>query len=88
MLTIPLIVQNHSHSLVSAIVDTGANCSCINTDFHTKYLPKIPIDKLTKKSVKQASGSSIGAMGTLDITFKVQERPFRHRFIVCSAPQN
>ena len=85
MLTIPLIVQNHSHSLVSAIVDTGANCSCINTEFHTKYLPKIPLDKLTTKSVKQASGSSIGAMGTLDITFKVRERPFRHKFIVCSA---
>ena len=80
MLTIPLIVQNHSHSLVSAIVNTGANCSCINTDFHTKYLPKIPLDKLTTKSVKQASRSSIGAMGTLDITFKVQERPFHHKF--------
>ena len=85
MLTVPLTLLNHLQASVSAIIDTGANCSCINTDFYTKHLPTIPLDKLVLKSVKQASGSSIGAKGTVDIAFRIQDKPFKHKFIVCSA---
>ena len=85
MLTVPLTIQNSEQSVVTAIVDTGANCSCINIDFYKRYLSTTPLSKLTMKTVKQASGSSIGAMGTLDMKFEIQEKPFCQKFIVCSS---
>ena len=85
MLTISLTLLNHLEASVSAILDTGANCSCINTDFYMKYLPSVPLDKLLLKSVKQASGSSIGVKGTVNVLFRIQDKLFKHQFIVCSA---
>ena len=35
--------------------------------------------------MNQASGGSIGAVGTIDITCKIRNRTFKHKFIVCTA---
>ena len=35
--------------------------------------------------VKQASGSSVGALGMIEITFTIEGHTFKHKFIVCSA---
>ena len=85
MLTVSLALHNPNRSVVTAIIDTGANCSCINVDFYKKYLHKNPLNELKMKTVKQASGSSIGAIGTLDIKFRIHEKPFFQRVIVCAS---
>ena len=35
--------------------------------------------------VTQASGSSVGALGMIEITFTIEGHTFKHKFIVCSA---
>ena len=85
MLTVSLALHNPNRSVVTAIIDTGANCSCINVDFYKKHLHKNPLNELKMKTVKQASGSSIGAIGTLDIKFRIHEKPFFQRVIVCAS---
>ena len=35
--------------------------------------------------VKEASGSSVGALGMIEIIFTIEEHTFKHKFIVCSA---
>ena len=35
--------------------------------------------------VKQASGSSMGALGMTKIAFTIEGHTFKHKFIVCSA---
>ena len=85
MLTVFLALHNPNRSVVTAIIDTGANCSCINVDFYKKHLHKNPLNELKMKTVKQAFGSSIGAIGTLDIKFRIHEKPFFQRVIVCAS---
>ena len=84
MLMISLTINNNQNSIVPAIIDTGANCSCINTEFHDQHFPQMKLQKLRMGNVKQASGSSIGAVGTIDITCKIRNRTFKHKFIVCT----
>ena len=43
------------------------------------------LQKLRMGNVKQASGGSIGAVGTIDIICKIRNRTFKHKFIVCTA---
>ena len=81
---ISLTVNDTLNSTVTAIVDTGANCSCINTDFRNRYFPNTPIEKSRGCSVKQASGSSVGAIGTIAMVCNIKGKAFRHEFIVCS----
>ena len=85
MLMISLTINNSQNSTVPVIIDTGANCSCINTEFHDQYFPRMKLQKLRMGNVNQASGGSIGAVGTIDITCKIRNRTFRHKFIVCTA---
>ena len=85
MLMISLTLNDVSNSTVTAIVDTGANCSCINTDFQNKYFPNIRIEKPRGCSVKQASGSSVGAIGMIEMICNIKGKSFKHKFIVCSA---
>ena len=85
MLMISLTINDSQNSMVPTIIDTGANCSCINTEFHGQYFPRMKLQKLRKGNVNQASGGSIGAIGTMDITCKIKNRTFKHKFIVCSA---
>ena len=85
MLTISITVNDVSRSTVSAIVDTGANCSCVNQDFQNRYFPKRKLEKLQTRMVKQASGSSVGALGMIEIAFTIEGHTFKHKFIVCSA---
>ena len=85
MLMISLTINDSQNSIVPAIIDTGANCSCINMEFHDQYFPRMKLQKLQTGNVKQASGGSIGAVGTIDITCKIRNRTFKHKFIVCTA---
>ena len=85
MLMISLTINDSQNSIVPAIIDTGANCSCINMEFHDQYFPQMKLQKLRTGSVKQASGGSIGAVGTIDIICKIRNRTFKHKFIVCTA---
>ena len=85
MLMISLTTNDSQNSTVPAIIDTGANCSCINTEFHDQYFPRIKLQKLQMGNINQASGGSIGAVGTIDITCKIRNRTFKHKFIVCTA---
>ena len=39
MLMISLTINDSQNSIVPAIIDTGANCSCINAEFHDQYFP-------------------------------------------------
>ena len=82
---ISLTINDSRNSMVPAIIDTGANCSCINTEFRNQYFPEIKLQKLRTGNVNQASGGSIGAIGTIEIICKIKNRLFNHRFIVCSA---
>ena len=43
------------------------------------------LQKLRTGNVNQASGGSIGAIRTMDITCKIRNRTFKHKFIVCTA---
>ena len=85
MLMISLTINDSQNSTVPAIIDTGANCSCINTEFHGQYFPGMKLQRLRTGNVNQASGGSIGAIGTMDITCKIRNRTFKHKFIVCPA---
>ena len=85
MLMISLTINDSQNSTVLVIIDTGANCSCINTEFHGQYFPGMKLQKLQTGNVNQASGGSIGAIGTMDITCKIRNRIFKHKFIVCTA---
>ena len=85
MLMISLTINDSQNSTVPTIIDTGANCSCINTEFHGQYFPQMKLQKLRMGNVNQASGGSIGAIGTIDITCKIRNRTFKHKFIVCTA---
>ena len=85
MLTISITINDESRSTVSAIVDTGANCSCVNLDFQNRYFPNRKLEKLRTRMVKQASGSSVGALGMIEIAFTIEGHIFKHEFIVCSA---
>ena len=85
MLTISITVNDVLRSTVSAIVDTGASCSCVNLDFQNRYFPNRKLEKLRTCTVKQASGSSMGALGMIEITFTIEGHIFKHEFIVCSA---
>ena len=82
---ISLTINDSQNSMVPAIKDTGANCSCINIKFHKQYFPQAKLQKLRTGNVKQASGGSIGAIGTIDIICKIRNRTFKHKFIVCTA---
>ena len=82
---ISLTINDSQNSLVPAIIDTGANCSCINIEFHNQYFPQAKLQKLCTGSIKQASGGSIGAIGTIDIICKISNRTFKHKFIICTA---
>ena len=64
----PMLMISLTTSTVPAIIDTGANCSCINTEFHGQYFSRMKLQKLRMGNVNQASGGSIGAIGTIDIT--------------------
>ena len=46
MLTISLMINDEQQSVIPAIVDMGANCSCINTDFQNMYFPGSKLEKL------------------------------------------
>ena len=85
MLMISLTSNDNQNSKVPAIIDTGANCSCINMEFHSQYFPQAKLQKLRTGNVNQASGGSIGAVGTIDITCMISNRTFKHKFIVCTA---
>ena len=85
MLMISLTINDSQNSTIPARIDTGANCSCINTEFHGQYFPGMKLQKLRTGNVNQASGGSIGAIGTFDITCKIRNRTFKHKFIVCTA---
>ena len=85
MLTISMTVNDASNSTVLAIVDTGANCSCVNTDFQSRYFPNTRLEKLRTRAVNQASGSSVGAIGMIEIVCTIEGQSYRHKFIVCSA---
>ena len=85
MMMISLTINDSQNSTVPAIIDTGANCSCINTEFHDQYFPRMKLQKLRMGNVNQASGGCIGAIGTIDITCKIRNRTFKHKFIVCTA---
>ena len=85
MLTISITVNDMLRSPVSAIVDTGANCSWVNLDFQNRYFPNRKLKKLRTRMVKQASGSSVGALGMIEIVFTIEGHIFQHEFIVCSA---
>ena len=85
MLTISMTVNDASNSTVLAIVNTGANCSCINTDFQSRYFPNTRLEKLQTRAVNQASGSSVGAICMIEIVCTIEGQSFRHKFIVCSA---
>ena len=84
MLMISLTINDSQNLIVPAIIDTRANCSCINTEFHDQYFPQLKLQKLQTGNVKQASGGSIGAVGTIDIICKINNRTFKHKFIVCT----
>ena len=84
MLTISLMINDEQQSVIPAIVDMGANCSCINTDFQNMYFPGSKLEKLKARTVNQASGSSIGAIGMMEITCTIRNHSFKHKFIVCS----
>ena len=71
--------------MVPAIIDTGVNCSCINAEFQDQYFPGIKLEKLKTQTVNQVSGGSVGVIGMIEIVFKTRNKPFRHKFIVCSA---
>ena len=85
MLMISLTINDSQNSTVPVIIDTGANCSCINMEFHGQYFPRMKLQKLRIGNMNQASGGSIGAVGTIDITCKIRNRTFKHKFIVCTA---
>ena len=85
MLMVSLTINDSQNSTVPVIIDTGANCSCINTEFHGQYFPGTKLQKLRTGHVNQASGGSIGAIGTMEIICKIRNRLFKHKFIVCSA---
>ena len=82
---ISLTLNDKLNSTVTAIVDTGANCSCINTDFRNRYFPNISIEKSRGCSVKQASGGSVGANRTIEMVCNIKGKAFKHEFIVCLA---
>ena len=85
ILMISLTINDSQNSTVPMIIDTGANCSCINTEFHAQYFPQMKLQRLQMGNVNQASGGSIGAIGTIHITCKIRNRTFKHKFIVCTA---
>ena len=84
MLMITLRINDNENSVIPAIVDTGANCSCVNTDFRDKYFPGTKLELLRTRTVNQASGGSIGAIGMIDIICNIKNKMFKHKFIVCS----
>ena len=84
MLTISLMINDEQQSVIPAIVDTGAHCSCIDTAFQNMYFPGSKLEKLKAQTVNQTSGSSIGAIGMREITCTICNRSFKHKFIVCS----
>ena len=45
MLMISLTINDSRNSMVPAIIDTGANFSCINTEFHNQYFPEIKLQQ-------------------------------------------
>ena len=75
MLMISLTINYSQNSTVPAIIDTGANCSCINKECHGQYFPGMKLQKLRTGNVNQASGGSIGVIGTMDITCKIKNSP-------------
>ena len=85
MLMITLQINDNENSVVPAIVDTGANCSCVNTDFRNKYFPGTKLELLRTRTVNQASGGSIEAIRMIDIVCNIKNKMFKHKFIVCSA---
>ena len=84
MLMISLTINDSQNSTIPAIIDMGANCSCINTDFHGQYFPGMKLQKLRTGNVNQVSGGSIGVIRMIDITCKIRNRTFTHKFIVCT----
>ena len=52
MLMISLTINDSQNSIVPAIIDTGANCSCINIEFHDQYFPRSKLQKLQTGNVK------------------------------------
>ena len=45
MLMISLTINDSQNSTVPVIIDMGANCSCINTEFHGQYFPGMKLQK-------------------------------------------
>ena len=78
-------INDSQNSKVPAIIDTGANCSCINMEFHSQDFPQVKLQKLWTGNVNQASGGSIRAVRTIDIICTIRNRTFKHEFIVCTA---
>ena len=47
------------------------------------HLSHIPLTNIHNK-VRQASGSSIGTVGCLNLSYNIEDTMFTHRFIVCT----
>ena len=77
-MTFPIDIHNQQ---VNALYDTGAGCSLINYSMYEKL--GIDLDKGYQPIVKSSTGESVGALGQVTFTFKINDTPFTQSFIVC-----
>ena len=67
-MTFPVDVHNQQ---VNALYDTGASCSLINYSMHEKL--GIDLGKGYQPIVKSSTGESMGVLGQVTFTFKIND---------------
>ena len=83
---VPIKLQNEvdsTDSTTPAVLDTGANCSCVSHHFAKTRLTHLPLVDIHNK-VQQASGESISAIGYMNLSYMIEDACFYHKFIVCT----
>ena len=66
---------------INALYDTGATKSCMNYD--TFFSLGLDLDDKLAPHVKTASGTDMGAIGFVTLTFAINKHVFTQQFIVC-----
>ena len=56
---------------VTAIFDTGANCSCVNKEIGTKLKKEYNFFPIQEGKVSEASGRSLGATGFIYVPLEI-----------------
>ena len=75
--------MNPFQNKVTAILDTGANCSCVNEEIGTKLRKEYDFFPIQESKVSEASGRSLGATGFIYVPLEINGRKFTYYFIVC-----